>query len=134
MKVTVHAEGSAHEIAKQLGLHADVYLKAAKTETIAETKAPSKKTAKAAEPTFDADDASDAEDESEEEETEEAEDADDADEEEVPEHEAVVKAFQKYAKKFGQGIAVAKLNELGYKSITKIKPEMRANVIAAVKV
>jgi hypothetical protein len=132
MKVTVHAEGNAIEIAKQLGQHADVYLKAGATETTP-VKQPGKKAAKAAEPEFDADDASDAE-ETEEEETEEAEDADDADEEEVPEHEAVVKAFQKYAKKFGQEKAVAKLNKLGYKSITKIKPEMRADVIAAVKV
>jgi hypothetical protein len=133
MKVTVHAEGNAIEIAKQLGQHADVYLKAGATETTP-VKQPGKKAAKAVEPEFDADDTSDAEDETEEDETEEADAEDDADAEEVPEHEAVVKAFQKYAKKHGQDKAVAKLNKLGYKSITKIKPEMRADVIAAVKV
>jgi hypothetical protein len=132
MKVTVHAEGNAIEIAKQLGQHADVYLKAGATETTP-VKQPGKKAAKAAEPEFDAEDASDAE-ETEEEDTSDADAEDDADAEEVPEHEAVVKAFQKYAKKHGQDKAVAKLNKLGYKSITKIKPEMRADVIAAVKV
>jgi hypothetical protein len=57
MKVTVHAEGNAIEIAKQLGQHADVYLKAGATETTP-VKQPGKKAAKAVEPEFDADDTS----------------------------------------------------------------------------
>lgn len=137
MKVTVHAEGSAKDIAGQLAQHATVYLNAAKTETTPiatdTTKATRGKKAKAEEPTFDPD--ADMDDDAEE--SDDAtlgDDEGDADAEDTATHDEVVAAFKKYAKKHGQDKAVAKLNKLGYKSITKIQPEMRANVIAAVRV
>lgn len=142
MKVTVHAEGSAKEIAAQLNEHAAIYAGGGKAAPAPAAVAGAKKGKKAKEDEeeFDLeeqeeDESEETEEESEEEETEEESEDEDADEAEDdgPSLEDMVSAFQKYAKKTSRDKAAAVLKKFKVKSVRDLKAKDYKAVLKSLK-
>jgi hypothetical protein len=133
MKLTVHVEGkTTAEIGKELSSIAAAIGGASAVTT----KAGKTSKKKEEEETFGEEDddtdgveASDDSDEDTDTDSDE-DDSDDAAEEAT--HEQLVAAFSKYAKKTSKDKAIAKLNKLGYKALTKVPAAKRQSVIDAV--
>lgn len=136
MKVTVHAEGTAAEIAKQLSVHAAVY-----ASTTAPTKTPKGKASKA-EPEEEEEDAdftdsddeeTESEDSAEEEDTDSDDSEDDADEEDTLNLKTVIAGFKAYAKKHSRDKAAAVLKQFKVKSVQDLKKTQYPLVMKALK-
>lgn len=142
MKVTVHAEGSAKEIAAQLMEHAGVYGGVATTGPSPKTGGKAGKKGKDApaeeteeEEEFDlGNEEEETEEEPEtEEETETEEEPETEEEEEGPTADDIVEAFQKYAKKNSRDAAAKVLKSFKVKSVRELKKADYAKVLKALK-